>query len=934
MDKRKRELALVAAMAILIVALVIPRVTLVWPDVVGPGVNPNLPIPVFPGGRGGGGGSGSPPIEGETHFSVEVTFSDGTTKVYGVGESPALSILRGIGRSLSVFDTSEGKAIQRFRITATLTLYYSGVATSASMSGNVNIILNGATGLSTPLLLSQIPQSDAPIVVADFTLFASQVQSWAAGYGVQMLEFSVPVGSVVTLNFTDGSNHPIWFDGASANIEVDITATGITGGDIVVSGVPSDLPAQGLNYATTYWHFETFYTPDSVLHRDFQKFANDGFQYVCFNIHWSYLESSRGVYNAQYIDDLKRAAGIAGQYGLEVMFDFHTLMHDNSYTMPTWLNPRNFEAVVLNTNGHRADWMNMLAYTVNELDVLTNIHSWHMMNEPYRGWGVDATIAEWKLFWSECKATFNTHSSRPVSIRFASDSLVTSTQFDYDLSIFDSSDYWSVTWYPQYSNEATLRWIVQEAQNAGKQLVVAEYGDNSDNDQVQAASYVVQLDLFAEVGVNIALAWGWKADYDSTNPWPNGMDWNLAEDDQGNPRPAYDIILNYIDTGPAPGSLNVQRYESMYNYENYSPLAPNDGIGIATEVDIYESYWYGTENNCINDMHAAGKKVLQYYNYMAKANTSSGYDPAWTLRDSAGDIIYATGWPQNKLMDPLNQGWRDYSVNWLNARLAEGFDGVFADNGVDVNFPDDYHVNARAINPRTGSAYTDSQWVTDRLDFINYVKTQTGAFMIANGLWSGYKYQTYQIEARRVVDNVLVDGLFFEGPFGQVSPGMFWSVGDWTRSVDVFMEMQTRWLDDPSKILVIWTQPRVSGDYDHGGTVGVIGRDQAAKYLYASSLMGISVVDQNYVGLHNHMSDPDSQALYALPLTEPQGDYTVVPGTNGDVFTRRFGNGLVMVNPSQNTYDLNVDPGFVDAQGTLVTSLTLDAYMGEMLFDG
>jgi len=133
---------------------------------------------------------------------------------------------------------------------------------------------------------------------------------------------------------------------------------------------------------------------------------------------WKYLEPSFRVYKDEALDDLIRVCEYAAKYELQVMIDFHTMMHEGSFTVPEWLSPRKFETVFTNDTARQA-WLDFLGHCVSHLSGVENIHSWHMMNEPARHeWACDVTVDEFIELWREMRDVFKTHSGKPVSIRF------------------------------------------------------------------------------------------------------------------------------------------------------------------------------------------------------------------------------------------------------------------------------------------------------------------------------------------------------------------------------------------------------------------------------------------------------------------------------------------------------------------------------------
>jgi sugar phosphate isomerase/epimerase len=154
----------------------------------------------------------------------------------------------------------------------------------------------------------------------------------------------------------------------------------------------------GVNYLSTHYHYEPGYLSNEELERDFSLFRKQGLEYVTLCAVWKYLEPELGVYNEDAIDDLIRVCSFASDYDLKVVIDFHTMMNEDSWTMPAWLIPQKFEAVFLNETARQA-WLNFLDHCAARLNSSESIWSWNMMNEPARrAWACDVSIEDFLSF--------------------------------------------------------------------------------------------------------------------------------------------------------------------------------------------------------------------------------------------------------------------------------------------------------------------------------------------------------------------------------------------------------------------------------------------------------------------------------------------------------------------------------------------------------
>ncbi|MGD0804343.1 MAG: hypothetical protein ABSA11_09750 [Candidatus Bathyarchaeia archaeon] len=300
----------------------------------------------------------------------------------------------------------------------------------------------------------------------------------------------------------------------------------------------------GLNYLSTNWHYEEKYLPNDTIQRDFNLFRNEGISNITLAIVWSSIESQKGVYNDDALRDIIRVCKIAQRYNISVTIDFHTLMHNNSFTMPSWLTPRKFETVITDPMA-RQSWLNFINHCVSQLGNVTNISSWQMMNEPaIADWAVQVKIADFTQLWREMRSTIRTSSNKPISIRFGGDAL--STDFKYDPSIAEICDYISINYYQDIGFNALTN-IVQHY--SGKKIVISEFGSGTNDDAVQGYQIKEMVQIFQELKISEWNAYMWRADQSYGVPDLPGGGYNLALNDSGEPRLAFYFIKPQYDIG-------------------------------------------------------------------------------------------------------------------------------------------------------------------------------------------------------------------------------------------------------------------------------------------------------------------------------------------------------------------------------------------------
>jgi hypothetical protein len=334
----------------------------------------------------------------------------------------------------------------------------------------------------------------------------------------------------------------------------------------------------------------------------------------------------------------------------------------------------------------------------------------------------------------------------------------------------------------------------------------------------------------------------------------------------------------------------ILRWSSSGTYEKYSTISEYDGYSIAQETDVYMAWtWH---KSAAEGIVANDKEIICYFNLAGRTKESGGYTSDWLLHDANGNEIYEKSFPQNFIVDPLNEDYRTYVVAWVQRRVNDGFTGIFWDNGFSPYAPTEYYWSTPAVNPRTGQLYTDEEWVRDTVDLLNYLKSKfPDMLMITNGGWSGNFYYEHYSGFQYFFENAQIEGLFSEGTFSNVQ-GMFWPVWQMERSFRMIADQQDKWLSKPGKLIVSHTYARNCGKYSQAN-VGVIGGERSAQFVYCCSIMGASSSTGNMVSLGGLMSEPTTQTLFGLDLGPSLGPYSKSGSTT---YLKQFENFNLLVN--------------------------------------
>jgi len=365
----------------------------------------------------------------------------------------------------------------------------------------------------------------------------------------------------------------------------------------------------------------------------------------------------------------------------------------------------------------------------------------------------------------------------------------------------------------------------------------------------------------------------------------------------------------------------------IYRFESSHTLGSraSDGSYVASITDMY--FCWPWHSGVIEDMHSLNpiSQVLVYYDFMNIPSGTSFYEQAldnnWILRNEEGEIIYAKTYPENKVADRGSPSYRQYVADWVRDKIQMGFDGVFADNAIQVYPPTAWTISELPVNPRTGQLYTGQEWFDDTQGFINFIKNAVPeAQMVCNGmLFNGRSYYRDQTLYQAYLATANIDTVFIEGMFNNF--GTIYSETDWKKSIDLIIWFQEHFLTTLDKSLVIWSQAKaIPAEFD---------RDEMTRFIFTSSLLGISLTEKNYISPHGNMETGITQNLYQIELGTPTENYHIIPGTH--IYERNYSKVKILVNPTNTEYTIGLDGEYTDLNGNTISSISMPAYTGTIL---
>jgi hypothetical protein len=209
---------------------------------------------------------------------------------------------------------------------------------------------------------------------------------------------------------------------------------------------------------------------------------------------------------------------------------------------------------------------------------------------------------------------------------------------------------------------------------------------------------------------------------------------------------------------PSPGAAAASSPILLYA-QDWNSYPSTRSISAWQEAAVTHQVLVGAPGKVYGDMIAqlhAWNPALKVLVYDLGPYTQSGtseYEtlmaehPDYFARDAQGNLITvkaASGSPafaQNTLMDEGNPGWQAWEAQRVATNIAKwGFDGAYIDSmgpgpfsGTTTGVP---------INPSTGQAYTETQWMSAAGQTLDVIKAAIGSkYLFSTGLVNGIAYQ-------------------------------------------------------------------------------------------------------------------------------------------------------------------------------------------------
>jgi hypothetical protein len=321
-------------------------------------------------------------------------------------------------------------------------------------------------------------------------------------------------------------------------------------------------------------------------------------------------------------------------------------------------------------------------------------------------------------------------------------------------------------------------------------------------------------------------------------------------------------------------SMGLSTMQGMVNYIR----SVNPKVKLAQYVVYNELYGTATPNT---DTYS---QVTQVNNAHWWVLNAAGQRVQWTNTFGAYEINL-TNWAP---VDSTGKRWAQWKSEYDTATMfskVKGIDYIFNDNVMFQPRYDADHMRIGTNQSRNDPAIM-AAFRTGYVNYWNSLRAQNPTLKIMGNADNDLSYVEYKGK--------------MEGSFNECLMGKSWSLETWAGWDKMMARYRAQIANTAAPHDVI---------FQACGTNGVI--PAQARYGFASTLLE----DGHFMYTVTNVSVPYWADEYSAPIGTPAEAPPKAPAANG-VWTRKYTNGLVLVNPTASAVSVNIGAGYKHIAGT------------------
>ena len=340
----------------------------------------------------------------------------------------------------------------------------------------------------------------------------------------------------------------------------------------------------------------------------------------------------------------------------------------------------------------------------------------------------------------------------------------------------------------------------------------------------------------------------------------------------------------------------------------------------ASITDVYQAHYNGLDvYSQIKEINPEVLGFVYYNSIHVWKQGSSEYeaeklqtfiDNDWIMKDSNGNYVNAySGYAY--YVDFGNPGYQSWLANWAKKYIAQyslsgvSIDNWFCESSVWYYVED----SATPVNPRTGSAWTNQQICDAFKSLTLKVKQEIGSnkIVLVNGVYNGNhffmsKRSQYYIDG---IQNGGVDAVMSEAWVSSYDASAWYTEEIWKKGIDFAVWMEDNF--DGNYFMTISADSSFADGFDFPADMTETQYEQYVTYCYASRLLSVNRLT-SIMWLGYYFEYPYPQSLFDINIGTPSESYHILGSSH--VYTRNFSDGMVLVNPTYNSYSVTIGSGY------------------------